>query len=127
MTKTELSKIRVILESRYADLVGFLLHREDITGVACADQIDQIQSATEREMAIGNLERDSSRLAEVREALRRIQQGTFCICSECDEEISARRLAAIPWTSSCLACTEAADAMTPRFGTAGDISLLRAA
>jgi DnaK suppressor protein len=67
-----------------------------------ADMLDQIQHATERDMAIGNLERESDRLLEVRGALRRIHLGTYGICLDCEEEISPKRLVALPWTSLCL-------------------------
>jgi DnaK suppressor protein len=60
-------------------------------------------------MAIGNIERDSSRLREVRAALRRIGAGIFGICVECEADINPKRLAAIPWASSCMVCQEAAD------------------
>jgi DnaK suppressor protein len=71
--------------------------------------LDQIQNAQERDMAMGNLERGSARLSEVRAALQRIQLGTFGICADCEEEISMKRLVAVPWTTSCLACREASE------------------
>jgi DnaK suppressor protein len=71
--------------------------------------LDRIQHASDRDMAIGNLERDSSRLLEVRAALRRIAASTFGICIHCEENISPKRLAAVPWTSFFIACQEAAD------------------
>ena len=127
MTQMELSNLRNILEGQRAVLAGSLHHREDITGARSADQLDQIQNALERDMAIGNLERDSSRLREVCEALDRLQTGTFGFCSECDEAISARRLAAVPWTTHCLSCMEAADGLKPRFGFAPEMNFRQAA
>ncbi|MGD0296038.1 MAG: TraR/DksA C4-type zinc finger protein [Bryobacteraceae bacterium] len=60
-------------------------------------------------MAIDNLERQSDRLHEVQSALRRIDLGTFGTCLDCEEDISLKRLAAVPWSPSCIACQEAAD------------------
>jgi DnaK suppressor protein len=60
-------------------------------------------------MAIDNLERQSDRLREVQSALRRIDAGTFGTCLGCEEHMSVKRLAAIPWTDSCIVCQEAAD------------------
>jgi RNA polymerase-binding transcription factor DksA len=54
-------------------------------------------------------ERNSNWLREVRAALRRIDAGTFGICVGCDENINPKRLAAVPWASSCIVCQEAAD------------------
>ena len=56
---------------------------------------------------MNNLERNYNRLREVETALRRITAGTFGICVECEENINPKRLAAIPWASSCIACQEA--------------------
>ncbi len=109
MTKAELTRLREALEARLADLEELLRNREVIAVNSDADIFDQIQHATERDMAVGVLERESARLSEVRAALRRIQLGTFGICLDCEEEISPKRLAAVPWTSSCIVCRESAE------------------
>jgi len=109
MTTEELAHFRSVLEDRQSELEALLRDREVIAVNSSADMLDQIQNAQDRDMAMGNLERGSSRLGEVRSALRRIQLGTFGICADCEEEISMKRLAAVPWTTSCLACREAAD------------------
>lgn len=116
MEPTELVHFRSVLEARRAELEDLLRDREPITVNSCADVLDQIQHASERDMAIDTLDRESTRLREVRAALRRIHLGTFGICLDCEREISLRRLAAVPWTPLCLACREAADGrrMSPR-------------
>jgi len=45
----------------------------------------------------------------VRAALRRIDEGTFGVCLHCEEDISPKRLAAVPWTPFCIQCQEIAD------------------
>ena len=109
MTKTELNVFRNTLEKRQTELRRGNSHREALAIETSPDELDRIQHASERDMAIGNLERDSSRMLEVRAALRRVDAGTFGICVGCDEEINVKRLAAIPWASSCIVCQEAAD------------------
>jgi DnaK suppressor protein len=109
MTTKELAHFRTVLEARRSELEALLRDREVIAVNSSADMLDQIQNAQDRDMAMGNLERGSSRLAEVRSALQRIQLGTFGICADCEEEISMKRLAAVPWTTSCLTCREAMD------------------
>jgi len=42
----------------------------------------------------------------VEAALARIESGDYGICLRCDEPISSKRLAAIPWASRCIACEE---------------------
>jgi DnaK suppressor protein len=109
MTTEELAHFRTVLEARQAELQALLRDREVIAVNLSADMLDQIQNAQERDMAMGNLERGSARLSEVRAALQRIQLGTFGICVDCEEEITMKRLAAVPSTTSCLTCREAAD------------------
>ncbi|MGA0122490.1 MAG: TraR/DksA family transcriptional regulator [Gaiellales bacterium] len=43
-------------------------------------------------------------LAEVREALGRIDAGSYGRCVDCDEEIPAKRLAALPASARCVEC-----------------------
>lgn len=43
-------------------------------------------------------------LADVREALNRIDQGTYGNCEECGSEISDDRLDALPYTPYCINC-----------------------
>jgi DnaK suppressor protein len=109
MTSTDLKKLRGVLEARQAELEYLLGHREAIAVESNADTLDQIQHASERDMAIGNLEREYTRLHEVRGALDRIRTGSFGICLDCEEEVSMKRLNAIPSATLCLACREAVD------------------
>jgi DnaK suppressor protein len=51
----------------------------------------------------------STRLRDVHAALGRINVGTFGLCLECDDELSPKRLAAVPWASLCIRCQEAED------------------
>lgn len=43
-------------------------------------------------------------VARIRKALDRIRQGTYGICSRCDEPIAADRLDVLPETPLCRAC-----------------------
>ena len=45
----------------------------------------------------------------VTDALHRLEHGSYGICDECDEPISERRLAAIPWAKYCIQCQERVD------------------
>jgi DnaK suppressor protein len=109
MTKDELKRFQGILVARQAELENAIRNRDALAIDTSPDELDRVQHATEREMAIDNLERQSDRLYEVQAALRRIDVGTFGTCLDCDEYISLKRLAAVPWSPSCITCQEAAD------------------
>lgn len=109
MTKNELNKFKSILEAKQAELVAFVRNREGIAIEKSPDALDEVQHAAERELAIRNLDRESQLLRNVRAALRRIDEGTFGVCLHCEEDISPKRLNAVPWTPFCIQCQEIAD------------------
>ncbi|HZQ51673.1 MAG TPA: TraR/DksA family transcriptional regulator [Bryobacteraceae bacterium] len=109
MTKTEIAKYKKILETKRDELEQIVRNREAITIEKSADALDEVQHASERELAIRNLDRESNLLRNVRQALRRIEDGSFGICLHCEEEISPKRIAAVPWTPYCIQCQEQAD------------------
>lgn len=109
LVNSDLTKFRLILETRVAALERGVTQRDDIAIESTPDAIDEVQRASERALAISNIERESKQLQNARAALRRIHDGTFGICEECDEQISLKRLSAIPWASLCLFCQEACD------------------
>ena len=109
MTKNELNGFRAILTEKVAEVERFNRHREGITIERCADQLEEIQAASERALAVCNLDREFNQLRDVRAALRRIQEGSYGICQECDEDIHQKRLAAVPWATFCIRCQEAVD------------------
>ena len=109
MTKIEVNRFSAVLTARVAELERVSRNRDGITVERSADQLDEIQAASQRALAVCNLDRDFNLLRDARAALRRIQEGTFGTCQECDEDIHPKRLAAVPWATFCIRCQEAVD------------------
>lgn len=109
MTKQELAKFKTILLAKQEELEKFVRNRDGIVIEKAADAIDEVQHATERELAIRNLDRETILLRNVRNALRRIEDGTYGVCMHCEEEISLKRINAVPWSPFCIQCQEEAD------------------
>lgn len=109
MTNTERNTFRSALEARLAEIGDGGSNREALAIDTSPDEMDRIQRASDRDYAVSSLERDASRLRELRAALARIDAGAFGICVGCEQRISHKRLAAIPWASFCIACQEVAD------------------
>jgi DnaK suppressor protein len=101
--------IEEILERKEAELIEILRKRDGIAIEKSADQMDEIQYASERDLAIQNVDRESVLLRQVIAALRRIHEGSFGTCIECESAINPKRLAAVPWAARCIKCQEAAD------------------
>src|ERR1700724_4131961 len=106
MTKTELNKFREALEAKQTELAQFVRNRDGIAIEKSPDALDEVQNAAERELAIRNLDRESNMLRNVRGALHRIDEGTYGVCSHCEEDISPKRLNAVPWAAYCIQCQE---------------------
>jgi DnaK suppressor protein len=109
MTKAELEKFKNILEAKRAELSGALRNRDEIAIEKASDAIDEVQLAGERELAIRNLDRDSNMLRQIRRALARIADGSFGVCLHCEEDISPKRVNAVPWAAYCIKCQEQVD------------------
>jgi DnaK suppressor protein len=106
---TERIGFQEILERKEAELVQVLRKRDGIAIETSPDQMDEIQYASERDLAIQNVDHESGVLRQVKAALQRIHDGSFGTCIECDWAISPKRLAAVPWAPRCIQCQEAAD------------------
>jgi DnaK suppressor protein len=109
MTKQELKGFRNDLTAKESEWKNAIRSREAIAIETNSDVLDQIQHATERELELGRLERESNLLHDVRSALHRIDTDMFGFCLNCEEEINPKRLAAVPWARFCITCQEAAD------------------
>jgi DnaK suppressor protein len=104
-----IGRVKEILERKETELVQQLQKRGGIATEKSADQVDEIQYASERDLAIRNVDRESTLLRQVKAALRRLRDGGFGTCIECESAISPKRLAAVPWASRCIQCQDAAD------------------
>jgi DnaK suppressor protein len=103
-----------ILERKEAELDHVLRRRDGIAIEKSADEMDEIQYASERDMAIRNVDRDATLLREVKATLRRIRDGSFGTCIDCESAIAPKRLAAVPWASRCIQCQGTADQDDPQ-------------
>lgn len=109
MGSSEIDGFKAALERKGTELVRSLRQRDDLAIEKSADQMDEIQYASERDLAIRGVDRVSNLLREVKDALRRVHDGDFGACIECESAISPKRLAAVPWAARCIQCQEAAD------------------
>jgi DnaK suppressor protein len=109
LAHTNLGGFQKVLELKQAELVYILRVRDGIAIEKSADPMDEIQYATERDLAIRSADLVSNLLRDVRAALQRIRDGTYGTCVECESAISPKRLTALPWALRCIKCQDAAD------------------
>ena len=75
------------------------------------DPNDRATLESDRSFVLRIRDRERKLITKIEEALERIEDGTFGICEECDEEISEGRLKARPVTTLCIRCKEVQEKM----------------
>ncbi|HEX6543555.1 MAG TPA: TraR/DksA C4-type zinc finger protein [Ktedonobacterales bacterium] len=68
-----------------------------------ADEADAMSDAERNNLVLGN---SRTLLAEVKEALQRLDNGTYGFCQRCGKPIDARRLEALPYVRYDIECEE---------------------
>jgi DnaK suppressor protein len=108
METTELSKYRSILEKKRDELLAATPARAEKTepGSKSGDWIDHSSQESDLHVHLALKQTDAKLLRAIEEALLRVEQGTYGICTDCEEEIKPLRLEAVPWTRVCIACKE---------------------
>lgn len=105
----ELERCRIVLEAKRTELMASLRRRDSIVVEKAAEDMDNLQLAGQRELAVSHLHMEFTVLRDVVEALSRIQDGSYGICLQCEKPISPKRLRAVPWAACCVRCQEASD------------------
>jgi RNA polymerase-binding protein DksA len=82
---------------------------DDVRHVDKPLEQDFSEQATENENdevldALGNAARDE--VEKIKQAISRIDAGTYGICLNCGEPIRKERLTALPYANSCIHCAE---------------------
>jgi len=85
------------------------------------DVVDKSQQDVNQEMALQLGERASRMIADIDQALLRIDEGTYGRCGRCGKEIDERRLEAVPTARYDAVCQKA---MEQEAGSDDDISSL---
>jgi len=62
MTKTEMNRFRAILTAKLPELERFTRHRDGIAVERSADPLDEIEAASQRALAVCNLDREFNQL-----------------------------------------------------------------
>jgi len=107
LTKKKLTYFRKLLNERYEELLdeanktvsGMTTHKENLP-----DPSDRASLESDRNFTLRIRDRERKLIGKIREALDRIENGTYGICEECGEEISTERLKARPVTTLCIDC-----------------------
>ena len=108
--RTKFDTYRKILEKKAAEVQHSMSAQKAAQVLAREehphDEGDLSQQSHEEWIFLNRNTLDIKLLREVQDALRRIEQGAYGVCNECEEPISAKRLDAVPWAKFCVSCQE---------------------
>jgi DnaK suppressor protein len=114
MEPERLEYFRTLLQERLEEILGEAdKTRNDMTGVIAPfpDPTDRASLETDRNFTLRIRDRERRLISKIREALDRIDAGTYGYCDLCGGEISDKRLKARPVTTMCIACKSKAEAL----------------
>ena len=108
MRSTNLNKYKDLLEKKKDELLAATPVRTPAIepGAKSGDWIDQSSQESDLHVRLALKQTDSKLLRAIEEAIHRIDQGTYGVCMECEGNIAAARLEAVPWTRVCIDCKE---------------------
>jgi len=104
-------RIKEQLESRKLELEKDILRlsRETEGAGQAADPSDVASASTLEEVNISLQNTEWDEYDRICKALKMIEDGSYGICSDCEQTISPKRLQLYPNATRCLACQEAAE------------------
>ena len=100
------SKLLELKEKLTARVSRLENDKERKSGALDADSKERALQLTNDEVVDALDEIERKELAQIDSALTRIQNKSYGNCSSCENEISQKRLQAVPFATQCLDCVE---------------------
>ena len=75
---------------------------------------DMAADTYERELSMNIASSEQQILYQIDEALKRLDDGSFGLCQQCNQPIAMSRLKAVPYASLCIECQRAKEQKTKR-------------
>lgn len=107
MNKKQLEKFRILLQAQMDELLdeaGKTVSDMTAEKTNFPDPTDRASLESDRNFELRIRDRERKLINKIREALERIEDGTFGECESCEEEIGTERLMARPVTTLCIDC-----------------------
>lgn len=108
MNKTFIKKVKDLLLAQKKEILAQSVTQVEVD--TDGDETDEIQAniliGLNNQLNSRNLEK----LAQIDTALKRIEEGTYGLCQDCEEPINEKRLLSNPHFQTCIACAEEREA-----------------
>ena len=110
MNETKLASFRAKLEEIRFSIVGEVQEKyqpkKDHLNESVADIADDAVQSYDRQLMMGLGEKELIKLRLVEEAIEKVDDGRYGVCSECEGLIPEGRLTVVPFASHCVDCLE---------------------
>ena len=109
LNEAQITEFREELERQLTKLEKSMTITDEALKTVELDQgavgrLSRMDSLQNQSLAKGLRERESVKLALIREALRRLEAGTYGICTSCGSQVAAERLFVFPESGTCAPC-----------------------
>ena len=109
LTDVQIAQFRDELERQLAKLEKSMTVTDEAMKTVELDQgavgrLSRMDSLQNQSMAKGLRERESVKLALILGALRRLDAGTYGVCTSCGAPVAAERLSVFPESGTCAPC-----------------------
>lgn len=107
------AELKRILEDRRREILSEVQEKMrdvravDATGAGVLDAAETSEADIQDEIELALIQMKSETLHKIEEALKRLDEHSYGNCFECGDEISERRLRALPFAVRCKDCEEA--------------------
>lgn len=102
--KEIIKKLLKVKEDLLNEVAAKIKNESNTLKFEIGDIYDIASNERERELTLMLGDRDREKLAEIEDALVRIESGNYGACDECGEPIGEARLMALPFTKVCIDC-----------------------
>ena len=122
MNPERYAELRRILDERRREIMSAVQEkirdvRTEGTGTQVQGVLDAAESSgvdIQEDIEFALIQMKAETLNKIEEALSRLEDGTYGYCFECGEEISEKRLRALPFAVRCKDCEEAREVAEQR-------------
>jgi DnaK suppressor protein len=107
------AELKRILEDRRREILSEVQEKMrdvravDVSGEGVLDAAETSEADIQDEIELALIQMKSETLHKIEEALKRLEENSYGNCFECGDEISERRLRALPFAVRCKDCEEA--------------------
>jgi len=113
MEESERKKFKILIEKSIEDehenIESLKKNTQPVSPDNAIGRLSRMEAISEKSVFDASLRKAELRLRSLEGALGRVELEDFGLCSECGESIPIKRLQAVPYSSSCIACLEGLD------------------